>query len=95
MINIKLMKCGGLYRALQIVAITEAAGIPCILGSMGESSIGSNAGLHLMAARPSITACELIGPLFISGDPATGYRVDMAAGRATIPEEPGLGVTLL
>lgn len=94
-INIKLMKCGGLYRALQIVAIAEAAGIPCILGSMGESSIGSNAGLHLMAARPSITACELIGPLFISGDPATGYQVDMESGRAMIPEAPGLGVTLL
>ncbi|MBN1120704.1 MAG: dipeptide epimerase [Anaerolineae bacterium] len=93
-LNIKLMKCGGIYRALQIAAIGEAAGVPCILGSMGESSIGSAAALHLMAARPSIIACELIGPLFLSGDPATGFEVDMSTGQAIIPEAPGLGVSL-
>ena len=92
LINIKLMKCGGLYRALQISAIAEAAGIPCIVGSMGESSIASAAGLHLFAARQSIIAGEVIGPLFLEGDIATGFETD--GNRAVVPTRPGLGVRL-
>jgi len=93
-INIKLMKCGGIYQATKMLAIAEAAGLPCILGSMGESSIGSAAGLHLITAKSEITACELIGPLFINNDPATGYDVDMASFHAQITDRPGLGVEL-
>ncbi|MEA3342205.1 MAG: dipeptide epimerase [Chloroflexota bacterium] len=93
-INIKLMKCGGIYRAMQILAIAEAAGLPCIVGSMGESSIGSAAGMHLVAAKAGIVACELIGPLFLQGDPATGYDADVGAGWARVSEKPGLGVKL-
>ncbi|MDY7079145.1 MAG: dipeptide epimerase [Chloroflexota bacterium] len=93
-INIKLMKCGGLYRATQILAIAEAAGLPCILGSMGESSIGSAAGMHLCLARPAIMACELIGPPFLKDDPATGYEIDIQGGWGTVSGHPGLGVQL-
>jgi len=92
LINIKLMKCGGLYRALQICAIAEAAGIPCIVGSMGESSIASAAGLHLFAARHHIIAGEVIGPLFLEGDVASGFETD--GNRALVPARPGLGVQL-
>jgi L-alanine-DL-glutamate epimerase-like enolase superfamily enzyme len=94
-INIKLMKCGGLYRAMQILAIAEAAGVPCILGSMAESSIASAAGLHLCLARTALMACELIGPVFIEKDIATGYNVDPHSGWATVSERPGLGVRLV
>ncbi|MDY7041992.1 MAG: enolase C-terminal domain-like protein, partial [Chloroflexota bacterium] len=93
-INIKLMKCGGLYRATQILAIAEAAGLPCIVGSMGESSIGSAAGMHLCLARAAITACELIGPAFVQNDVATGYEFDVQNGRGTVSGQPGLGVWL-
>jgi L-alanine-DL-glutamate epimerase-like enolase superfamily enzyme len=92
LINIKLMKCGGLYRALQVCAIAEAAGIPCIVGSMGESSIASAAGLHLFAARQNLIAGEVIGPLFLEGDIATGFETD--GNRALVPLRPGLGVQL-
>lgn len=94
LINIKLMKCGGLYQATKMLAVAEAAGIPCILGSMGESSIGSAAGLHFVTAKPAIIACELIGPLFINNDPATGYQVDIATFQAIPSEKAGLGVQL-
>jgi L-alanine-DL-glutamate epimerase-like enolase superfamily enzyme len=93
-LNIKLMKCGGIYRATQIWGVAQAAGLPCILGSMGESSIGSAAGMHLVLSRAKIIACELIGPLFLEGDPATGYPIDLATGRATVSDKPGLGVEL-
>ncbi|MCU0522273.1 MAG: dipeptide epimerase [Anaerolineae bacterium] len=94
MINIKLMKCGGIRRALDILAVAEAAGMPCILGSMVESTIGSAAGMHLAVSRVGITSCELIGPLFVSGDPATGYIVDASTGWAEAPRGAGLGVEL-
>jgi len=94
MLNIKLMKCGGLYRAAMTLAVAEASGLTCILGSMGESSIGSAAGLHFVTAKSGILACELIGPLFINNDPATGYQVDMATFQAIPSEKPGLGVQL-
>ena len=37
MINIKLMKCGGLYQATKMLAVADAAGLECILGSMGRA----------------------------------------------------------
>ncbi len=93
-INIKLMKCGGLLGAEAILAVANAAGVPCILGSMGESGIGSAAGMHLIAAHPEIIACELIGPLFLDGDPSQGFVADLATISLLVPEGPGLGVTL-
>jgi len=94
MINIKLMKCGGIYQASAVLSIARAAGIPCILGSMGESTIASLAGLHFVTARHDIVACEVIGPLFIENDPATGFQVDMATFMASPNDEPGLGASL-
>ncbi|GAB4505748.1 MAG: hypothetical protein Fur0043_27460 [Anaerolineales bacterium] len=94
MLNIKLMKCGGLSEAKKLLAVADAAGLPCILGSMGESSIGSAAGLHFVAAHPSIVACEVIGPLFITNDPASGYPIEMSTFQAQVSAAPGLGVTL-
>jgi L-alanine-DL-glutamate epimerase-like enolase superfamily enzyme len=93
-LNIKLMKCGGLQAAEEILAVANAADVPCVLGSMGESGIGSAAGLHLMAAHPEITACDLIGPLFLENDPSVGYEADLENNQILIPEKPGLGVVL-
>jgi len=94
LINIKLMKCGGIRQAGKMLAAAEAAGLPCILGSMGESSIGSAAGLHFMTANPGILACELLGPLFIRNDPAEGFPADKETLHAAASDRPGLGVTL-
>ena len=94
MINIKLMKCGGIGSALRMLAIAEAAGLRCILGSMGESSIGSAAGLHLGISQSWLEAFEIIGPLFITNDPARGFDVDLEGLRVRPTDLPGLGVAL-
>jgi len=40
LINIKLMKSGGILKARKIAAMAEAANVPCMIGCMGESTIG-------------------------------------------------------
>ena len=37
--NIKLMKCGGLYRGSQICTLAENFGITCMVGCMLDSEI--------------------------------------------------------
>jgi L-Ala-D/L-Glu epimerase len=93
-INIKLMKSGGLLRATKIYAIAEAAGLPTIVGSMLESSLGSAAGMQLVAAKPGIIACEAIGPAFLKRDIADGFTVDFEKRIIPVPEGPGMGVRM-
>jgi len=90
-INIKLMKCGGIYNALKIVAIAESAGIGCMIGSMMESHIGVTAAAHLAAAKKSITGYDLDAPLFVKENPAQG-GITYNASAITLPDLPGLGV---
>jgi len=59
LINIKLMKCGGMVKGRKIVAVAEAAGIPCMIGCMGESGVGIAAGAHLAAAVKNIQYADL------------------------------------
>ncbi|MGO4889703.1 mandelate racemase/muconate lactonizing enzyme family protein [Anaerobacillus sp. MEB173] len=67
-INIKLMKCGGIYPAVKLVHQAEMAGMSCQIGSMVESSIGSAAGFHVAFAKKNITSVELTGPLKFKKD---------------------------
>ncbi|MDR1798501.1 MAG: dipeptide epimerase [Bifidobacteriaceae bacterium] len=58
-INIKLMKCGGIYPALQINAVAQAAGVSCMVGCMLESRLSIAAGMHLVAATANIVQADL------------------------------------
>lgn len=91
-INIKLMKCAGIFHAAQMAKTAEAAGMKCQIGSMVESSVGSAAGYHVAMSRINIESTELTGPLlfseeigdltykhpyvFLSGKPGLGVEVD-------------------
>src|SRR5699024_4724770 len=50
-INIKLMKSGGLYKAQMINGISEAAGLQCMVGCMLESKIGITAGASIVRSE--------------------------------------------
>lgn len=47
MINIKLMKCGGVTKAREILEYARSKNVKCMLGSMLEGPISINAALHL------------------------------------------------
>ncbi|MGG3044789.1 dipeptide epimerase [Bacillus anthracis] len=69
LINIKLMKCGGIREAWRIADIAEAAGVKCMVGSMMESSLSVSAVAHLAAAHPNIHYFDLDAPLWLMEEP--------------------------
>lgn len=72
LINIKLMKTGGIYNALKICDIAEVYGIECMIGCMLESKISVSAAANLGAARKIITMVDLDGPALCKMDPISG-----------------------
>ncbi len=97
-LDIKLLKPGGLWRSRQVAAVAEAFGLPCIVGSMPEMGIGTLAGVHFAAATRAISLpSELIGPLMFAGDVLAGNPLgdlERVPGWITVPDSPGLGVAL-
>ncbi len=88
-VNIKLMKCGGIYPAMKLANMAEMAGIECQVGSMVESSIGSAAGFHVAFSKKIIKSVELTGPLKFSKDVGNlHYDVPFIC----LNERPGLGI---
>ncbi|MEA3372409.1 MAG: enolase C-terminal domain-like protein, partial [Campylobacterota bacterium] len=64
MINIKLMKCGGIYKAVEIIRLCEANGIRCMMGSMLEGPTSIAAAAHLSMVYPeTISYLDLDSPL--------------------------------
>lgn len=91
LINIKLMKCGGLYNALKIATAAELYGVECMIGCMLEAKISVNAAVHLACARNIITKIDLDGPVLCSEDPILGGSV-FNEKEITVSKEPGLGI---
>ena len=92
LINIKLMKTGGIYNALKICAIAEEYGVECMIGCMLESKIAVSAAAHLAAAKGIITRADLDGPSLCREDPYEGGPV-FEGSRITMNESGGLGIT--
>ena len=90
-INIKLMKTGGLWGAMKICDIAEIYGVECMIGCMLEAKVSVNAAVHLAAAKAVITKADLDGPALCSEDPVDGGSV-FSGPTITVCEDPGLGV---
>ena len=91
MINIKLMKCGGLYNGLKIATAAEVYGVECMIGCMLEAKTSVNAAVHLACAKQIITKIDLDGPVLCSEDPIIGGAV-FNEKDITVSDEPGLGI---
>ena len=91
LVNIKLMKCGGLYNALKIASAAEVYGVECMIGCMLEAKISVNAAVHLACAKQIITKIDLDGPVLCSEDPILGGAV-FNERKITVSNDPGLGI---
>ena len=92
LINIKLMKAGGLHNAIKIAHLAETAGIQCMMGCMLESKVGITAAASMAAAKKIVTRSDLDAAVLLADDPVVG-GVSFAGDRLIIPDAPGLGIT--
>ena len=92
-INIKLMKTGGISNAIKIADIAGIYGVNCMIGCMLESSIGVAAAAHIAVAKSSIiTKVDLDTPALGQYDPVTS-GVQFNNSEIKITDLPGLGIS--
>ena len=91
-INIKLMKTGGLSNAIKIADICALHQVECMIGCMLETSISVAAAVHLAVAKADvITKVDLDGPSLCRFDPVEG-GVLFNESEISISDAPGLGI---
>lgn len=91
LINIKLMKSGGIYEALKINALAQANGIECMVGSMIETKLGITAATHFAASSSNITRFDFDAPLMLAQDIVPGGIV-YKGRKIYLPKTAGLGL---
>ena len=91
-INIKLMKTGGISNAVRVADIAALYGVQCMIGCMLESAISVAAAVHLAVAKAdAITKVDLDGPSLSQFNPVHGGVV-FNESEITITDAPGLGI---
>ena len=91
LVNIKLMKCGGITNALRIAAAAEVYGVECMIGCMLEAKVSVNAAVELACAKKIITKIDLDGPVLCSEDHILGGAV-FDEKNITVSDAPGMGI---
>jgi L-alanine-DL-glutamate epimerase-like enolase superfamily enzyme len=93
-INVKLPKCGGLYRARGIASYCLGKGVPCFLGGCIETTPGTAAQAHFYVSTENvISAAEMEGPWRYKDD-IVRERLGLEKGSIILPHGPGLGVEI-
>ena len=93
--SLKIMKSGGIRRALEVAAIARAAGIEVYGGCMFETGLAHAAGAQLMAAVPDLVLeCEFYMATYYAQDDVLTEPFPVRNGRVHVPKGPGLGVSV-
>ena len=89
-INLKLMKCTGIFEAVKIITRAKELGLKINIGCMSESSCGIAAAAQLMFMADWI---DLDGPLLIKNDPFNG--VVFKNGKLELNDLSGTGTEII
>ncbi|QFT89805.1 L-Ala-D/L-Glu epimerase [Bacillus sp. THAF10] len=92
LINIKLMKAGGIFQAEKINQIAEAFGVECMVGSMIETRLGITAAAHFAASKTNVTRFDFDAPLMLAEDIVAGGII-YNGRKITFPQSAGLGIS--
>lgn len=92
--NIKLGKSGGIFKALKMVKLAEAANMHLQVGAMLESRLAMTAFAHFALCSPVIEHFDFDTALMFAEDPVTGGIVYEKNGVVKVPEVAGLGATI-
>lgn len=91
-VNIKLMKTGGISNAIKMADIAAMHGIECMIGCMLEGPIGVAAAVHVAVAKSNvITKVDLDGPSLGKFNPVDG-GVNFNESEISVTPAPGLGI---
>ncbi|MDM5271564.1 dipeptide epimerase [Sulfurovum sp. zt1-1] len=91
-INIKLDKCGGISKALELADLCERYGVKCMLGCMLEGPIAIAGAMHVASARSeTITMIDLDGVALLANNPTSG-SVIFDESNLMLSLDSGLGI---
>ncbi|MCK5562461.1 MAG: dipeptide epimerase [Thermoplasmata archaeon] len=93
MINIKLMKAGGIRNGVKIASLAAEAGMVCQIGCFIETSVGIAAATHVALAVENIKFADLDGHLFLKQDVIQDFQITHE-GINRVSGEPGLGLQI-
>jgi L-alanine-DL-glutamate epimerase-like enolase superfamily enzyme len=86
---------GGLANLKTGAAMLEVAGLPVLKHSLGELGVATYAGAHLLASIPNALYASQAYGSFLADDVIEGASpLPYRNGRLSVPDGPGLGVTL-
>ena len=94
MMNIKLGKSGGIFKARKMAAMAEAANIHLQVGAFLESRLAMTAFAHFALSNPMIKHYDFDTALMFSEDPIEGGIRYEQNGTIHVPESIGLGATV-
>ena len=86
-VNVKLMKCGGIAPAHDLMRKASELGLRLMVGCMAETTIGVMAAAQL---APLAEICDLDGPFLQSNNPFPDP--ELINGHIHLTDRPGLGV---
>ncbi|MFV0604869.1 MAG: mandelate racemase/muconate lactonizing enzyme family protein [Niabella sp.] len=94
LINIKLGKSGGIFKALKMIKLAEAANMKIQIGAFLESRLAMTAFAHLALCSPNIVFYDFDTALMFSEDPVEGGIQYKNNGLIELPQVAGIGATI-
>lgn len=94
LINIKLGKSGGIFKALKMIRLAEAAVIKIQIGAFLESRLAMTAFAHVALCSDNIIYYDFDTSLMFSADPIEGGIEYKAGGVIEVSDKPGIGAKL-
>jgi L-alanine-DL-glutamate epimerase-like enolase superfamily enzyme len=86
-------QCGGIMGVKKVAALAEAAGVPCVFHCAHDLGLKTAAMLHVVASAPGFPLANDCTYYGLEDDIITPlHRIER--GFMTVPEGPGLGVTV-
>ena len=92
--NIKLGKSGGIFKALKMVKLAEAAHMHLQVGAFMESRLAMTAFAHFSLCSPMIEHFDFDTCLMFREDPVSGGIIYEKNGIVKVPEVAGLGAKI-